>query len=189
MNITVIVSNPCKDSFSKSIVEKIENTLKEKEKNYEIIDLYEDNFNPVMNAEDVELYSKGETNDALVKKYQTILKETDRIVFVFPIWWNSCPAMLKGFFDKVFLKEFAFTEKNKRPVGLLTNIKSGLVVTTSETDTKYMVEELDNPIESTFVKGILNSSGMTDIKWINKNLAETGEEGKNRFLNNIASYL
>lgn len=189
MNITVIVANPSKDSFSKSIMKKVEDTLKENEKSYEIIDLYGDNFNPVMSEEDVKFYSKGETNDPLVKKYQSILKETDRIVFIFPIWWNSCPAMLKGFFDKVFLKEFAFTEKDKRPVGLLTNIKAGLVVTTSETDTKYMVEELDNPIEATFVKGILNAAGMTDVKWMNKNLAETGEEGKNRFLDNIASHL
>lgn len=189
MNITVIVANPSKDSFSKNILKKVEDTLKEKEKSYEIIDLYEDKFNPVMSEEDVNLYSKGETNDPLVKKYQEILKATDRIIFIFPIWWNSCPAMLKGFFDKVFLKKFAFTEENNRPVGLLTNIKTGLVITTSETDTKYMVDELDNPIESTFVKGILNSAGMTDIKWINKNLAEAGEEGKNIFLDNIASHL
>ena len=65
-----------------------------------MIDLYEENFNPVMSEEDVKLYSKGETNDHVVKKYQNILKETD---------------------------------------------------------TKYMVEELDNPIEATFVKEILNA--------------------------------
>lgn len=132
MNITVIVVNPSKDSFSKSIMKKVEDNLKENEKSYEMIDLYEENFNTVMSEEDVKFYSKGEINDPLVKKYQNILKETD---------------------------------------------------------TKYMVEELDNPIEATFVKEILNASGMTDVKWINKNLAETVEEGKNRFLDNIASHL
>lgn len=189
MNVTVVVANPSKDSFSKSIMKKVEYTLKKNEKPYEIIDLYQDNFNPVMSEEDVRLYSTGESNDPLVKKYQNIIKETDRIVFIFPIWWNSCPAILKGFFDKVFLKEFAFTEKGEKTVGLLTNIKAGIVVTTSETDTKYMVEELENPIEVTFIKGILNESGMTDIKWMNKNLADTSEEGKNVFLDNIASHL
>ncbi|MDU4861119.1 MAG: NAD(P)H-dependent oxidoreductase [Terrisporobacter othiniensis] len=189
MNTTVIVANPSKDSFSKSIMEQVLNTLKEKDKSYEIIDLYNDDFNPIMSEEDVKLYTKGETKDELVKKYQKILKETNQLVCIFPIWWNSCPAILKGFFDRVFLKEFAFTEKDKRPVGLLTNITSGLVITTSETDTDYMIKALGNPIEATFVKGILNMAGATNVKWINENLADNNEESKNKFLHSIASYV
>ena len=189
MNSTIIVANPCNDSFSKSILENVANSLKEKGKSYEVIDLYQDNFNPVMNSKDVELYSKGESSDELVKKYQSILKSTDQLVCIFPIWWNSCPAMLKGFFDKVFLKEFAFKEENKRPIGLLTNIKCGAVITTSESDTEYIVKELDNPIESTFVKGILNVAGINNIEWINANLADKSEESKNSFLNDIPKYL
>lgn len=189
MKTTILVANPCNDSFSKSIMQKVCDTLKEKGKSYEIIDLYQDNFNPVMNSEDVKLYSKGESNDELVKKYQSILKSTNQIVCIFPIWWNSCPAILKGFFDKVFLKEFAFKEENKRPVGLLTNIKCGSVITTSESDTQYIIKELDNPIESTFIKGILNIAGIQNVKWINTNLADKTEETKNSFLNNIPNYL
>lgn len=189
MNTTVIVANPSTDSFSKSIMEKVLNTLKEKEKSYEIIDLYNDDFNPIMSEEDVKLYVKGETKDELVKKYQKILKETNQLVCIFPIWWNSCPAILKGFFDRVFLKEFAFTEQDKRPVGLLTNITSALVITTSETDTDYMVKELGNPIEATFMKGTLNMAGIDNVKWINENLADNNEESKNKFLDNIANYV
>lgn len=189
MNTTIIVANPCNNSFSKSIMENVIKSLNKKGKSYQIIDLYQDNFNPVMNSQDVILYSKGESSDELVKKYQSILKTTDQLVCVFPIWWNSCPAMLKGFFDKVFLKEFAFKEENKRPVGLLTNIKCGIVITTSESDTEYIVKVLDNPIESTFIKCILNIAGISNVKWINTNLADKNEESKNSFLNSISKYL
>lgn len=189
MNTTIIVANPSNDSFSKSIMEKISKSLKEKDKTYEIIDLYKDKFNPVMSSEEVELYSKGQCNDELVKKYQSIMKSTDEIIYIFPIWWNSCPAILKGFFDKVFVKEFAFKEENKRPVGLLTNIKRAAVITTSECDTEYMIKELDNPIEATFIKGILNIAGISNAKWINANLSDKNEESKQKFLNEIPMYI
>ncbi|MDO7205588.1 NAD(P)H-dependent oxidoreductase [Paraclostridium bifermentans] len=66
-------------------------------KNYSIIDLYEDKFNPVMTSDEVKLYTKGESDDKLVKKYQNTLKESDEIVFIFPIWWNNVPGNAKGF--------------------------------------------------------------------------------------------
>lgn len=188
-NTAIIIANPSSDSFSKSIENYVSKALKDRDKPYEIIDLYNDNFNPVMTKEEVDLYSNGSSKDELVKKYQHIIKSTDEIVFIFPIWWNSAPAILKGFFDKVFIKEFAFIEENKRPKGILTNITSGLVITTSETDTEYIKEELDNPIEKGFIKGILNVSGMKNIKWINNNLAEDNENSKIEFINSIKNYL
>ena len=47
------------------------------------------------------LYSQGKSIDPLVEKYQEILKKTDEIILIFPIWWSSMPAILKGFFDKI----------------------------------------------------------------------------------------
>ncbi|WP_429985636.1 NAD(P)H-dependent oxidoreductase [Lysinibacillus pakistanensis] len=32
----------------------------------------------------------------------------DNIVFVFPVWWHSIPAMLKGYIDQVFNYWFAY---------------------------------------------------------------------------------
>lgn len=63
-----------------------------------------DRFNPVMTEEELSLYSQGKSIDSLVEKYQEILKNTDELILVFPIWWMSMPAILKGFFEKV--KEF-----------------------------------------------------------------------------------
>ena len=46
--------------------------------------------------------------DKVVEKYQEILKNTDELILVFPIWWMLMPAVLKGFFDKVMVKGFAY---------------------------------------------------------------------------------
>lgn len=188
MNTAIIISNPDKNSFNKNIMDNVIKGIEKCGKNYSIIDLYEDKFNPVMTAEEVKLYTKGESDDKLVKKYQNTLKESDEIVFIFPIWWNNVPAMLKGFFDKVFIKEFAFEEKNNRPKGKLNHIKKGMIITTSESDTEYIKDELGNPIENTIIKSTLNICGIENIKWINNNLANDDKCDKNEFLINIEKY-
>lgn len=188
MNTTIIISNPNKNSFNQNIMDNVIKGIEKCGKNYSIIDLYQDEFNPVMTSEEVKLYTKGESDDNLVKKYQNILKESDEIVLIFPIWWNNVPAMLKGFFDKVFIKEFAFEEKNNRPKGKLSHIKKGILITTSESDTQYIKNELGNPIENTIIKSTLNICGIENIKWINNNLANNSEADKDKFLSNIEVY-
>ena len=185
MKTTIVLCATSENSFSRSVVKAVGEGLDKKLKAYELIDLYGENFNPIMTAEGEKLYCEGKPSDELVTKYQKILKDTDEIIFVFPIWWNNVPAMLKGFFDKVFIKEFAFTEENNRPKGLLTNIKSGLVITTSETDAAYIKNDLGNPIENTIIKATLEVAGMSNIKWINNNMAS---ENKEEFLMEIENY-
>lgn len=42
---------------------------------------------------------------------QTLLKNADHIVWVFPVWWGSVPAIMKGFLDRVLLPGFAFKKR------------------------------------------------------------------------------
>lgn len=185
MKSTIVLCTPNENSFSRTVIDTVGKGLDKKLKAYDLIDLYRENFNPIMTAEGEKLYCEGKPSDELVSKYQNILKESDEIIFIFPIWWNNVPAMLKGFIDKVFIKEFAFKEENGRPKGLLTNIKSGLLITTSETDAEYIKNDLGNPIENTIIKATLEVAGMSNIKWINNNMANNNKE---EFLNQIESY-
>mgnify|MGYP003589662362 CR=1 FL=1 len=83
MKSTIILASNNEKSFSKEIVNKLIDILTQNKVQYEVIDLYKDNFNPVMTAKQEQLYSKGETDDELVKKYQKHLKESDEITLQF----------------------------------------------------------------------------------------------------------
>lgn len=176
MKSTIIVASNNENSYSHEIVNKLKTKLNTNNVEYEIIDLYKDNFNPVMTQIQEKLYNEGETDDELVKSYQQIIKDTDELTLVFPLWFNNVPAILKGFFDKVFIKEFAFTEVDNKPKGLLTNIKSGVVISTSESNTDYIEEELKNPIENVIVKGTLGICGIDNVQYINLNVEEGNKE-------------
>ena len=44
-----------------------------------------------------------------LKREQARLEKADFLIFVFPIWWGGVPAILKGWFDRVWIEGVAFT--------------------------------------------------------------------------------
>lgn len=44
-------------------------------------------------------------------KAQEQLKWADHIVWIYPVWWGSVPAIMKGFLDRILLPGFAFKKK------------------------------------------------------------------------------
>ncbi|MBI3138635.1 MAG: NAD(P)H-dependent oxidoreductase [Sphingobacteriales bacterium] len=53
-------------------------------------------------------YSTGMEMEPDLIDAQRKIKEADHIVWIFPLWWGTMPALLKGFIDRVFVPGFAF---------------------------------------------------------------------------------
>ena len=53
----------------------------------------------------------------------------DHIVMVFPTWWGTFPAVLKGFLDRILIPGEAFTEAGESYCGLLKNKTAHLLTT------------------------------------------------------------
>ena len=58
------------------------------------------------------------------------MKEANRRIFIFPVWWNDTPAIIKGFIDKVMKKQFAYNVGATGVIGHLKNIQRVEVMTT-----------------------------------------------------------
>ncbi len=187
MKTVIIFSHPWHGSFNKAILDRVEQGLTNRKKEYEIIDLYKDEFNPVLDEENLKGFSTGSSVDDNVQKYQKLLKEADELVFIFPIWWYDVPAILKGFIDKVMLKDFAYTETKSRLLkGLLTHINKTTVITTSGGPTWYLKLFGGNTIKKVFIKSTLKAVGIKNAKWINcsKTLPNNNTE-REKFLEKI----
>lgn len=187
MKTTIILAHPWHGSFNKSIMDTTIEQLVLKKKDYQIIDLNKDQFNPVLNESDLSLYSKGQSRDQLVNQYQKMLSDSDELVFIFPVWWFDVPAILKGFFDKVMLKNFAYVEESTGLKGLLTHIKKTTVITTSEVPTWYLRFLAGNPIKGTLIRGTFKGIGLKNVKWVNSSFTSSGKDRRRKkFLDKVA---
>jgi len=148
-----------------------------------LIDLNKEKFNPVMQETELALFSQGKSLDPLVEKYQKMLSNADRIIYIFPIWWGGAPAILKGFIDKVMLKNFAYTQEKMGLKGKLTHIKEAIIITTSEAPNPILKIYLGNPIKRVFINLALKGVGIKKCKWINSDMTAGGSnERRIKFL-------
>jgi putative NADPH-quinone reductase len=192
--ITIVYAHPLEKGMSAATRDALAEHLRTSNQPYNLIDLHKDGFNPVMTADERESFfaSTGESTDPLVKKYQRILRETDHLVFVFPIWFNEQPAIVKGFFERTFLPGFGYAYTANGTAPLLTHIKRLTVLTASGAPTEMLVSVFDNMIENQFIRHIVQTMvgpmpGDDAIAWIN--LGPASPEGldahiakvKNRF--------
>lgn len=186
---TIIYTHPYNDSFNHAILNTMTSYFDSNNEAYQIIDLYKDDFNPVLSSVELQQYSTGKVTDPLVTKYQEMISESDELIFIFPIWWHNLPAMLKGFLDKTMLNNFAYNEDNGWS-GLLTYIKKATVITTSTVTKDYLITESGDPIQGVFIDRTLSDMGIDPQinKWIHFGKVNvTTDQIRNEFLHNLSS--
>jgi NAD(P)H dehydrogenase (quinone) len=144
MQHLIISAHPSENSFSNSLVEALVRDSEHNDVDVVVRNLYELDFNPVLTADDLGKIKNGET-PADVAREQRFLGESDFISLVYPLWWGSFPAILKGYFDRIFTHGFAFKITENGPEALLKGKKVFL-----HTSMGNSVEEYEN-------KGILKA--------------------------------
>ena len=162
MNVLIIYAHPNPNSFNHSILEKLEQGLKDWNHTFRVIDLYADNFNPVLVFNE-QIKRRDLENDEETAHYRELIKQADHLIFIYPIWWYGQPAILKGFIDRVFVSGFAYTMRGSLPKGLLTD-KSAWVIYTIDSPS-WFVKLFRRNIEWKVMKSaILNYCGIKKVK-------------------------
>lgn len=110
MHALIVVANPKSDSLSHSIAAHVAEgvSLSSQGNTFEIADLHAEGFDPRYTTADLALHSKLSPPPADVAKEQARIDQADDLVLIFPIYWWSMPAMLKGWVDRVFANGWAF---------------------------------------------------------------------------------
>lgn len=183
---TIIFAHPKHDSMNGTILNTVENDFKELGRDHTVIDLYKDGFNPAMTAEELDGFYNGVAFDPQVKQYQEILMKTEKLIVIFPIWWNEYPAIFKGFFDRVCLGKFAFEYIPGGVKPKMQHIKASLVVTTSHASTEVLKGPQGNLIETQVIGHMLKGLGIQRTEWVNfGNVPESSAEQKDALLTSL----
>jgi len=131
MKFLIIYAHPDSEGFSSYCLQSIKNNLLKQKKDFEVLDLYSMNYDPVLKLD--ELYTAGNRNISIEnQKLQQKISEADKLIFIYPIWWGGMPAILKGFVDRIFTPGFAFKYRRDKflkfiPDKLLNNKKIAII--------------------------------------------------------------
>ncbi|MBK19432.1 MAG: NAD(P)H dehydrogenase [Rhodospirillaceae bacterium] len=109
MRVLLVYAHPLRDSLNAKIKEVAEAGLATAGHDVDVIDLYEDEFDPVLSHNERRTYFEPKfERENLAEDYAQRLMDSDGLVFVFPTWSMGPPAILKGFFDRVFGPDVSF---------------------------------------------------------------------------------
>jgi len=110
MKVLVVHAHPNPDSFSHAIVDRVVSTLANREHSVSVIDLYGLDYSPALTRAELSAYPTSEPAiDPMVIEHTRLIQECSTIVFVYPTWWSSMPAILKGWIDRTMLPGIAFS--------------------------------------------------------------------------------
>jgi NAD(P)H dehydrogenase (quinone) len=126
----VVFAHPCEESFSASLHRTVVDRLTARGWDVDDLDLNAEGFNPVLTASERRGYHETATNTAPVQPYVDRLSQADALILVFPVWNFGFPAILKGFFDRVFLPGVSFRLEDGLVKPNLTHIRKLAAVTT-----------------------------------------------------------
>lgn len=112
MHALIVVAHPDPNSFSHSIAAEIAEglALSDRGGTFEIADIAAEAFDPRFTATDLAVHRREVPPSADVAAEQARIDRADTLVLVYPVYWWSMPALLKGWIDRVFANGWAYDE-------------------------------------------------------------------------------
>ncbi|SFT05445.1 NAD(P)H dehydrogenase (quinone) [Streptomyces harbinensis] len=102
----LVTAHPDPDSLTHHVADRLAAALRPRA--VEVADLHREGFDPRFTPADRRHYREGGTHPADVAREHRRLDRATDLVLVFPVYWWSVPALLKGWIDRVFVNGWAF---------------------------------------------------------------------------------
>ncbi len=126
----VLYAHPCAESFAAALHARVTETLTGRGWEVDDFDLNAERFDPVLSEAERRGYHDVGPNLATVAPHVERLRRAEALVLVFPVWNFGYPAILKGYFDRVFLPGVSFRLEGGRVRPNLTHVRRLAAVAT-----------------------------------------------------------
>lgn len=128
----VVVCHPRPDSLARAAAERVLAGLEISGDEVRVIDLEADGFEPRLSRWEKNNHLGDPEDRPDLAHHFDALRWATRIIFVYPTWYSGQPAILKGWFDRVWANGVAFElpPGTTRIRGLLNNVRRLEIVTT-----------------------------------------------------------
>jgi len=159
--ILIINAHPLQDSFCAALAQSYKAGAEKSGASCKLINLIDFKFDPIMHFG----YKKRMEMEPDLIQIQQDITETDHLVLVYPNWWATYPAQLKGLFDRAFVPGFAFKYRENSPMWdkLLTG-KTARMIVTMDTPGWFYSLIYKNAGHNAVKVGVLEFSGFKPVK-------------------------
>lgn len=207
MKILIILAHPEEKSFNTAMYNTAISTLEEAGHQVKTSDLYKANFQPVSGTgnftrlkntdyfkqQDEELFALQENTFSLdILSEQEKVEWCDMMIWQFPLYWFSLPAILKGWIDKVFTFGKFYENGRIFDKGFSVGKKAILSVTTGGPEKNYVDDKYGDITSILFPihRGILEFLGFAILQpEIIYSVERLTDEERKTILNNWANRL
>ncbi|WP_295809973.1 NAD(P)H-dependent oxidoreductase [uncultured Nitratireductor sp.] len=152
MHALIVFAHPEPASFNGTLKNAAVARLQALGHTVEVSDLYGEGFDPVEGAPhyperlDPEHFAtlaeqrhagRQGVLPADVRREIDRIERADLIVFQFPLWWHAQPAILKGWFDRVFVNGLLYSGSQRYDRGIFRGKRAVLSVTAGAPETSF----------------------------------------------------
>lgn len=131
MKCLVVVAHPLERSLSRTLARFAAERLEAAGHEVTVEDLYGNGFAPALTPAERASYYAGAFDASAIAGEVDRLREAEALVLVFPTWWYGFPAILKGWFDRVWAPGVAFDHASDfGPIKPRLRLRRVLAVTT-----------------------------------------------------------
>ncbi|XP_066504190.1 NAD(P)H dehydrogenase [quinone] 1-like [Hoplias malabaricus] len=160
--VLIVYAHQCSRSFNSAAKDMALKALTAHGYNVIMSDLYAMNFCAAATAADIKgklknpehfLYAEetwiawkeGRLSDDINEEHRKVA-QADLIIFQFPLYWSSFPAIMKGWLERVLTRGFAYTLQNTYDNGLCKDKKAVLSFTTGAAESKFHPDGINGDI-------------------------------------------
>ncbi len=102
--IFILAGHPDSESMCCDLAQAYKNGAESSGNEVRITNLGDMKFDPILHKG----YKVIQELEPDLKKFQEDVRWSEHFVIIYPSWWSTMPALLKGLFDRVWLPGFAF---------------------------------------------------------------------------------
>ena len=128
----IILGHPATESFNAAIAKRYVETVHANHQETVLRDLYALGFDPLLKESERSI-SKDQPFSPDVENELDLIRKCDVVTFVYPLWFGTPPAIIKGYLDRVFGAGFRFTDLATRKNDLFGGKRLAVVTTSAST--------------------------------------------------------
>ena len=189
MHATVLLAHPDPNSFTHAVAERAVTGLVSAGWIVDLVDLHALDYPGAISAAEWQAYATNDPiRDDLVRSHADLVRRTDALVFVYPTWWSSVPAVLKSWMERTLVPGVAFSLEGpkNRLVPRLANLRHVIGIATYGSPWWY-VKLVNDAGRRTIIRTIgLLTRGRSAHRWLALySLDSRSAEHRRRFLDRV----